>query len=91
MIHRHLFLHGLAAWNFQQASASANLLISDAALGEGWVPKDMLRDGAVVAKLVTGDLPAARQAFELLTPTLDSPRDLRSRVLAATLRAHTQR
>ena len=83
------FMHGLASWNFQQASVAADLLVTDSDLGAGWVPTDMLRDGAVVAKLATGDVAGARRAFELLTPRIDSPRDLRSRVLDARIRAYS--
>jgi spermidine synthase len=80
------FMHGLASWNFQQASTAADILMPDADLGEGWVPNDMFRDGTVVAKLETGDVAGARKAFETLTPLVGSRSDLRSRLLAAQIR-----
>ena len=84
------FMHGLASWNFRQAATAADLLLAGAE-GEGWVPHDMLRDGAVVARLATGNLAGARRAFDLLTPGVDSPRDLRSQALDAIISAYERR
>jgi hypothetical protein len=80
------FMHGLASWNFQQASKAADLLMPDAELGEAWVPKDMFRDGTVVAKLETNDVAGARHAFDTLSPLTGSRTDLRSRILDAHIR-----
>lgn len=80
------FLHGLGAWDFAQASHAADLLMPDARINEMWLPSDMFRDGTVVAKLLTGDVRGARAAFTELS-ALSGPPDLRSRVLAAHLRA----
>jgi hypothetical protein len=85
------FLHGLAAWNFQQASTAADVLMPDADLGESWLPPVTLRDGAVVAKLEVGDIAGAQRAFDLLTPLAGSASDLRSRLLEAQIRERARR
>jgi hypothetical protein len=85
------FLHGLAAWNFQQASAAADVLMPDADLGESWLPPMMLRDGTVVAKLEIGDIAGAQRAFDILTPLAGSKSDLRSRLLEAQIREQARR
>ena len=61
------FMHALATWDFQRASQAADRLMADQTLGTGWLPPDMLRDGAVVAKLRIGDVPGARRIFDRLT------------------------
>jgi hypothetical protein len=78
-------MHALAAWNFPEASRAADRLLADPTLGTGWVPPDMLRDGAVVAKVLTGDVPGARVVYDRLTFAGDT--ELRSRLLSAYLRA----
>ena len=78
------FLEGLAAWDFAKASEAANPLVIAAARGDLWLDPDMLRDGAVVAKLQSGDVEAARAALRVLAPLSRRPAsDLRSRLLVA--------
>lgn len=78
------FLHGLAAWDFAEASRAADALLAAAAAGDMWLDPDMLRDGAVMAKLATGDRRVAREAFKLLIPRFSrSSTDLRTRRLDA--------
>ena len=79
------FMHGLAAWKFDEAAGATDVLISEALLGEGWVPADMLRDGAVVSRLMTKDVVGARTAFDKLTPLGGEGAELRSRLLEAHL------
>jgi predicted membrane-bound spermidine synthase len=78
-------MHALAAWDFPAASRAADQVIADPSFGTGWLPPDMLRDGGVVAKLMTGDIAGARRIFDRLT--FAGQTDLRSRLLGAYLLA----
>jgi predicted membrane-bound spermidine synthase len=80
------FLHALARWDWPAASRAGDVLI-DASLSDSWIPSEMLRDGAVVAKLKTGDVAGARRVFDRFTPESAEGRDLRDRLLDA----HIQR
>ncbi len=83
-----MFLHALARWDFDAAARAADALIPRAARGEDWLPPDLLRDGAVVAKLELGDAAGARAAYAALRRhTERRPTDLRSYLLAAYLTA----
>lgn len=76
------FLHGLASWDFAEASRAADALLAAAAAGDAWLDADLLRDGAVMAKLETGDRRAAFEAFRLLINRSARPiTDLRTRLL----------
>src|SRR5439155_23435198 len=78
------FLHGLAAWDFAEASRAADALLDAARGGDLWLNADMLRDGTVLARLATHDRTGARSAFEALMSKSDrSPTDLRTRLLWA--------
>ena len=78
------FLHGLAAWDFAEASRAADPLLAAAKAGDTWLDPDVLRDGAVMAKLATGDRRAARDAFrQLISQSSRSTTDLRTRLLYA--------
>ena len=79
------FMHALAAWDFVRASAAADRLLADPTVGTGWLPPDMLRDGAVVAKLRVGDVPGARRVFDRLTYVATT--ELWPRILEAYLTA----
>ncbi|HEV2671321.1 MAG TPA: hypothetical protein VGU74_09525 [Gemmatimonadales bacterium] len=81
------FLHGLAAWDFPRAAAAADRLLLDATLGEAWVPRDMYREGAVVAKLKIGDVVGARRLFNAVVQLPGGRSGLRTRLLEAHLRA----
>jgi hypothetical protein len=61
------FMHALAAWDFIGASHAADRLMTDPTLGTGWLPPDMLRDGAVISKLLIGDVIGARRVYDRLT------------------------
>ena len=78
-------MHALAAWDYPAATRAADKVIADPSFGTGWVPPDMLRDGGVVAKLMTGDVAGARRLFDRLTSAGQT--DLRSRILGAYLHA----
>jgi hypothetical protein len=80
------FRHGLAAWDFAQASAAADTLAQSIARGESWVTAAELRDGAVVARLRLGDVAGARRIYDALVQPLSGQReDLRSWLVAAHL------
>jgi spermidine synthase len=78
------FAEGLARWDFAAAAQAADSLLQDALAGQSWVPVEILRDGAVVAKLVTGDTAGARRYFSALaTQSTLQANDLRTRLLNA--------
>ncbi|MEJ7809474.1 MAG: fused MFS/spermidine synthase [Gemmatimonadaceae bacterium] len=83
------FLHGLATWDFAEASSAADGLLEPARDGTSWIADvDELRDGAVVAKLRTGDVAGARRYFAALAGQSQRRRtDLRVSLLQAYLRA----
>jgi predicted membrane-bound spermidine synthase len=60
------FLRSLSVWDWAAASLAADRLLPAAQRGRSWVPVDLLRDGAVVAKLRTGDVSGAKRAFTSL-------------------------
>src|SRR5205814_366820 len=49
------FLHGLAAWDFREAAPASSVLLDAARAGDLWLDADVLRDGAVVARLASHD------------------------------------
>ena len=78
------FVHDLAAWEYERAAREAEPLIAAALRGEEWIGADLLRDGAVTARLLTGDQAGARQALAQLAPRVHrAPQDLRSRLLVS--------
>jgi hypothetical protein len=78
------FLHGMAAWDFAQASRAADAVVPAEAAGDVWLNGDQLRDGAVIAKLATGDRRGARSTFISLIARSDrSSTDFRTRLLWA--------
>jgi predicted membrane-bound spermidine synthase len=77
------FLHGIAVWDWPAVAGAAEVLISAANAGETWMLPEMLRDGAVVARLKLGDPSGARQAFDRFTTESLEWRDLRARLLDA--------
>ena len=80
------FRHGLAAYDWQEASAAADLLLAEAERRVQWVTYEELREGGVVAKLRLGDVDGARRLWEALLPLVASgTADVRTRVLAAHL------
>jgi hypothetical protein len=82
------FARALAGWDFAAAAHAADALLPAAAAGDSWLNVDELRDGAVVAKLRTGDVAGARRYFTALAKRSDrSPGNLRTRLLWAYIRA----
>jgi spermidine synthase len=78
------FRRGMASWNFPAASAAADRLLPVAMREHRWITADELRDGAVFAKLYSGDLVGARRVLDTLAAaSVRKPGDLRSRLLAA--------
>ncbi len=78
----------LAAWDFAEASRTADALVLPTVNGQQWIAPDELLDGGVLAKLRLGDLEGATQFYDLLAPKRrrDSE-DLRSRLVEAYLGA----
>lgn len=80
------FMEGLATWDFSAASDAADYLYDDTTTGRYLLPVDLLRDGAVVAKLMVGDIAGARQMFVDLAPqSRRGTHDIRSQLLSAYL------
>ena len=79
------FLHGLASWNFAEASEAGQTLI-DARTRDGvdWLPISLVRDGTVVARIQLGDFAGARAAFKAYARNADVEA-FSARVLAAYL------
>jgi predicted membrane-bound spermidine synthase len=79
------FLHGLASWDFAEASRAGQALI-DARVKDGvdWLPISLVRNGVVVARIQLGDFVGARAAFKAYSRNLDED-PFTARVLAAYL------
>ena len=78
------FLHGLASWDFAEAATASEPLLAAASRGDYWLAPDLLREGAVVALLRTGNAAGARDAYLQLAPSSSrSPNDVRPQLLAA--------
>ena len=81
------FMHALASWNFPAAQRASDTLIARARRGDHWLDPDLLRDGAVTARLMQGDVAGARGVFIVLTPFTRRPlTDLRSMLLESFVR-----
>jgi len=79
------FHYGLASWDFDLAGRAADDL---AATGEGakWIGADLLVEGGVTAKLLTGDVDGARRLYQALLDAYErDPEHLRRRLLEAYL------
>jgi hypothetical protein len=78
------FRRDMAAWRFSDAASAADRLLPVAMQEHRWITADELRDGAVFAKLNSGDVRGARQLLDTLARfSVRRPTDLRSRLLAA--------
>ncbi len=78
------FIHAVAVWDFREAARMADPLIALAHQEQDWVPVEALLDGALAAKLLTGDRAGAARVQELLLPRSGrGPHDLRTRLAAA--------
>jgi predicted membrane-bound spermidine synthase len=78
------FRQAVLGWDFARAARVAEPLVAAALDRRSWMPPDELRDGVVIARLATGDVTGARQAFEALAPlSRRPPGDFRTALLAA--------
>jgi hypothetical protein len=82
------FRQGISGWDFAKAVRAGEPLIAAALDRRSWLPPDELRDGLVVARLMTGDNDGARRAFESLAPlSRRGDGDFRSALLASYVEA----
>ncbi|UCF41925.1 MAG: fused MFS/spermidine synthase [Gemmatimonadota bacterium] len=80
------FYFGLAGWNFGVAAAAADALFQAGAQDGGWISREDLAEGGVIAKLRTGDVAGARHLYDELTSDVaDRERYLRLQLLDAYL------
>ena len=78
------FTRAVATWDYESAAHAADTLIAASRRGENWVAPELLRDGTVTAKLMTGDVAGARRTMIALAPLVRvAPGDLRARLLAS--------
>ena len=77
------FYRGLAGWDFYVVAQTAGALLENGAEREGWVARNELLEGAVVANLRIGDFPTARRMFGLLAGDSRGNGGLRLRLLGA--------
>jgi spermidine synthase len=78
------FRQGVSGWEWTRAARAGELLLAEAVAGRSWLPPDELRDGLVIARLATGDVPGSRKAFEDLTRfTRRREGDFRNALLAS--------
>lgn len=78
------FLRGMRAWDFQRVIELSPVLEAAHRRGDPWLSPDALREGTVVAYLMTGDAARARERFDTLTPLGDEQDPgyaMRSRIL----------
>jgi hypothetical protein len=76
------FHEAILGWDYAAAAAAADPLIRAAVRGDEWLAPDLLRDGAVMAMLATGDRAGARDAFRALALRSARPAgDLRNQLL----------
>ena len=78
---------GLAAWDVRDAATAADTLIAMVRRREPWLPVELLRRGAAVAKLRIGDLNGAGRVYMSLS-TLGGTWTLQDEVLEAYIRTH---
>ena len=79
------FLHGLAAWDYAEASRAGQRLMEARELDKvDWLPIAFVRNGTVVARIQLGDFEGARAAFKAYAGNADQD-PFTARVLAAYL------
>jgi predicted membrane-bound spermidine synthase len=79
------FLHGLASWDFAEASRAGQALINARIRDTvDWLPISLVRNGTVVARIQLGDFDGARAAFKAYSRDADEDA-FTARVLAAYL------
>jgi hypothetical protein len=78
------FRYALAEWDFAMAAGVGDRLLRSVIDDEAFISGDEFIDGMVVAKLMTGDVPAAHRTFVAVAPlTGRLPTDVRMRLLNA--------
>ena len=81
------FLHGLASLDYDEAVTAAKPLVDAALRGDVWLPGDVLRDGAVIALLRTGDVRSARFVLDALrNASSRTANDVRGQLLTGAVR-----
>ena len=55
--------HGLAAWDFGEAARAGDTLIAQLQGGARWIPTEVVRRGAAVARLRLGDAVGAARIY----------------------------
>ncbi len=82
------FMHGVAAYNWLEATNQVDSLVRAFETGQRWLDPDLFRDGAVVALLKTGQNAKARTVFNRMAEyTSRKSDDLRVRMLGAAVAA----
>jgi len=77
------FYRALAGWDFAVAAQAADTLLDRGAEKKGWIARNELLEGAVVANLRVGDVATARRMFSLLVGDARGNGGLRLRLLGA--------
>jgi len=79
------FLHGLASWDFAEASRAGQVLIDARERDRvDWLPISLVRNGIVVARIQLGDFDGVRAAFKAYSRNANED-PFTARVLAAYL------
>jgi hypothetical protein len=86
------FMHAIASYDWTHAVAEIDRLRKAREDGISWINEDLLRDGAVIALLHTGDVARARSEFDAMSGfVLRKPNDLRVRLLEAHIGAREKK
>jgi spermidine synthase len=62
------FYHGLAAWDFAEASRAGDALLAERDAQRTWIPIATLRQGTALAKIKLGDTAGAKGVYDRLRP-----------------------
>jgi len=85
------FLHAIATYDWPTAAKEVDGLVLARVAERNWINADLLRDGAVVALLQTGDPKKAGNVFDRLSEfTKRKSGDLRVRLLSAHIKARDE-
>ncbi len=78
------FLLGVAAWDHERASRAAGILLGPAQRGEDWIPRGLLLEGGILARLALGDAEGAREVLNRVeNPWGEGGLDIRMELLRA--------
>ena len=81
------FMHAIASYDWNRAIGDIEALQKSREDGLTWIDEDLLRDGATIALIRTGQLQRARTVFERMNAyTARKPEDIRVRLIQAHLR-----